>query len=201
MPTVLKALHPIPPERNPISSTVSLNRPQQGLEALPIELLDQVMSQLSARSTLSLRRSSRTLASKIPLDERFWRRYLCNGSLLPHVWDLDEKLFKTLLGTTPHGLTWDWRNFTEQLRVNNVLKITSQSNAESLPVGFWNRCRIWHIIGSAHKSPPGYDANEEHQMSKAKLPQRKSRAKRIFAIGLSTIFVMAAWWDLKPMLT
>ncbi|PVI00921.1 hypothetical protein DM02DRAFT_487002, partial [Periconia macrospinosa] len=150
MPVVYSALHPLSPERNAdLSNELCSIKPQHGLEALPIELLDHIASELSARSIVSLRQCSRTLAYKIPFNERFWRRQLCNGSLLPHIWDLDEDNFKQVLQSTPEDQSWDWLEMCDRLRVDHHLSDRVKNNSTALPEGFWNRCRIWNIIDAA----------------------------------------------------
>ncbi|PVH94172.1 hypothetical protein DM02DRAFT_693805, partial [Periconia macrospinosa] len=150
MPAVYNALQPLSPVRSAdLSDELCLIKSHHGLEALPIELLDHIASELPARSIVSLRQSSRPLAHKIPFNERFWGRQLCNGSLLPHIWDLDEENFKQLLQSTPQDQSWDWREMCDRLRVDRHLSDRGKNNLTALPEGFWNRCRIWTIIGAA----------------------------------------------------
>lgn len=201
MPAVFNALQPQPLERNSDLPEPSLTVPKHGLEALPIELLDHISSYLPARSLVSLRRSSQTLAFKIPFDEKFWRHHLCNGSLLPHVWDLEEETFKQLLQSTPDDRRWDWREISQRLRIHHNLSNKGKSNMDTLPVGFWNRCRIWSTIGSACNSPAAHTRSDEIIVNKPRIPERVSLPKTCAKIGFCALFAMVAWWDLRSTVT
>lgn len=200
LPAILNSLQPLSSETDEVQSADLTNGSQYGLEALPIELLDQIESQLSARSILSLRQSSRTLASKIAFDERFWRRQLCNGSLLPHIWDLEEDQFRHLLQAASHAQAWDWGNLAERLRVNHVISSQYYPYTEVFPAGLWNRCRIWNIIGNACRSPCGHQVSEESDVQQSDIHRGNSYLKPLATFGLSTILILtSAWWDWTPL--
>lgn len=197
MPSSLNALQSQSPELgiDVLSTTPSNSQP--GLEALPNEILDHIVAHLSARSILSLRQSSRTLAVKIPFDERFWRRHLCSGSLLPHVWGFDETKLKDLLQPAPKGQTWDWRDLTEQLRVKHVLSTKDDVVTDLFPHGFWNRCRIWNIVSSACRPSSRYKVCSDLNVEELCEPEKWSNVKSLLTIGISSIIIMAVWRDLS----
>ncbi|KAF2688140.1 hypothetical protein K458DRAFT_385711 [Lentithecium fluviatile CBS 122367] len=123
----------------------------RGLEALPSELFEKITEPLSPRSILSLRQASRTMALNIPLDDRFWRRHICSGALLPYIWDLDEENLKKLLQHAPSKLPWNWQSLVYTLRTEGCLK-WGQAYGE-VPDGLWNRYRIWNVIRGASVRP------------------------------------------------
>ena len=119
------------------------------LEALPCELLERIAENLSPLSVMSLRLTSRSLALKLPLDDRFWRRQLCSGSLLPYLWDLDEVQMKDRPQRTPKESPKDWRGLVRLFRTEECLKWGQDPSAREIPAGLWNRCRIWSIVEGA----------------------------------------------------
>ncbi|KAF2645199.1 hypothetical protein P280DRAFT_513116 [Massarina eburnea CBS 473.64] len=153
-PTIFSMLQSLPqnctcPSVIPISTSRF-----QGLQGLPSELLERITDLLPPHLIMSLRQSSRTLAQKIPLDDRFWRRRLCDGSLLRYVWDIDERQVKQLLRNTTGGRGGGWSNLVRNLQLE-VAYITDQHSggSEDFIVGLWNRRRIWRIIEDAYTQP------------------------------------------------
>lgn len=138
-------------ESAPANSTP--NYQLQGMEALPCEILERITELLSPHAVMSLRQASRSLALKVPLDGRFWRRHLCSGSLLPYLWDLDEEQLKQLLQHTPTELPRDWRGLARLFRTEECLKWGQEPLSGEIPGGLWNRCRIWSIIEEACVRP------------------------------------------------
>lgn len=61
----------------------------QGRDANLVNI-EIIVSLLPATAALSLRRCSQSLASRISLDQRFWRNALIAGDLIPWLWDLDN---------------------------------------------------------------------------------------------------------------
>jgi hypothetical protein len=146
-------LQPKPIEPNDASSTLEAHAQPHGLELLPSELLERITEHLPPLSTLSLRQASRSLALKIPLDDRFWRRHLCSGNLLPCLWDLDETELKQLLQSTPSEQPWDWQRLACVLRSDQFQQWGQDPLPKDVPVGLWNRYRIWSILNEACTSP------------------------------------------------
>ncbi|EUC50540.1 hypothetical protein COCMIDRAFT_32062 [Bipolaris oryzae ATCC 44560] len=129
-------------------------RKHQNLERLPKELLDEVCSYLPIPSTIALHRTSKILALQIPLDSTFWRNSLGDGSLHPHIWDLDTKRIEQQLpqpGIAPLDPTasWDWRCAAKILAMKRFPISGCDDRLVDVPAGFWNRCRIWATIEEA----------------------------------------------------
>jgi hypothetical protein len=120
-----------------------------GLEALPCELLERITESLTPDSVMSLRQASRSLALSVPLDDRFWRRHMCSGSLLPYIWDLDEDQMKRLLQSHPTELPRDWLGLARVFRPKECLGRGQDPLSGEIPAGLWNRCRIWSMIDEA----------------------------------------------------
>jgi hypothetical protein len=72
-----------------------------GLEALPTEILDRVVLFLPVTSAFSLRLASSKLACQIPLNQRFFRKQLVRGQLVPHIWDLDAQACRNIQQCAP----------------------------------------------------------------------------------------------------
>lgn len=140
-------------------------------EKLPSEILSHINSTLQAPSTLRLRRCSRTLASRIVLDQTFWREKLTSGNLIDYLWDLDSESCRQydLTRSAENGPFYDWKKLAQRLMPMNVVDtfmnltmfeypypslnmfITPQSKERDhtlhdAPLSFSNRCRIVKII-------------------------------------------------------
>ena len=64
-------------------------------EALPVEIMNNIISFLPAIPALRLRRCSSTLYAKISFDQKFWFDHLVSGDLVHYLWDLNaEKLYE-----------------------------------------------------------------------------------------------------------
>ncbi|KAF2628836.1 hypothetical protein BU25DRAFT_409861 [Macroventuria anomochaeta] len=70
--------------------------PQKYVKSVPTEILNQVSTFLPVSPILPLRLTSRTLAYQLPLNQRFFRKLLLSGNLLPFLWDLDRKAYLTM---------------------------------------------------------------------------------------------------------
>ncbi|KAF1846506.1 uncharacterized protein K460DRAFT_281861 [Cucurbitaria berberidis CBS 394.84] len=125
--------------------TPPITREPHGIELLPTELLDQVCSYLPATSVIKMHRVSKTLALKVSLDNSFWRNSLLDGSLLPHVWDLDREQ----LGTPFYETSSDWKSVAQLLAKRRLPISVRDRRLDGLPNGLWNRCRIWSIMEEA----------------------------------------------------
>ena len=119
------------------------------LEKLPMELLLPVISFLPTYSVLSLRGSSKTLAEKVPITQRFWRDELASGGLLGFLFDLDGNKIREkdaeFAGTNEQ---WDWRGLAEKLSdMRHAMTFMDDARWEdpAIPQGLRNRCRIWKI--------------------------------------------------------
>lgn len=118
---------------------------RHALERLPIELLDHICSYLPARSVIALNRSSKALAQKVPLDDPFWRRSLMNGTLLPHIWDLNGED----LSESAHETTRNWNRVAQLLSQRKFPISGLDPRLRDIPDALWNRCRIWSIVEEA----------------------------------------------------
>lgn len=151
---VHKVLQSSPRRRDEAEYTPRATREPQRLERLPTELLDVVCGYLPIQSVIALHCTSKVLALQIPLDSAFWRDSLRDGSLHPHVWDLDTKWIEQHL-TTPHATLldptacWDWK-FAAKLLAKKRFQVSGcNERLPDVPDGLWNRCRIWATIEEA----------------------------------------------------
>ncbi|KAF1992692.1 hypothetical protein P154DRAFT_528290 [Amniculicola lignicola CBS 123094] len=151
---ILDVLRATPRTSGPESPAVRPLRSAESIEKMPNELLDIITAHLPPLSVVALHRSSRLLSLKVPLDAHFYREYVANGSLFPQVWDLDnEELeddenekadFSRLDGL------WDWKSVVRLLQKKEFSVYGLGCGlSEAIPLGFWNRCRIWRIIEDA----------------------------------------------------
>ncbi|KAI8682584.1 F-box domain-containing protein [Fusarium sp. Ph1] len=117
------------------------------LEYLPREILDLVASFLPTSSTLRLRRCSKTLISRVVLDQQFWRSQLLGGCVAPHIWDLGDVDRYSEASVIPAGKTLshhDWKGLVQKLaRRDHIIK--EDESMPSPPWGLRNRCRIWFL--------------------------------------------------------
>jgi hypothetical protein len=152
---------PLPDRAGPQLST---------FEKLPSEILSHINLSLQAPSTLRLRRCSKTLASRIVLDQTFWRENLTSGNLIDYLWDLDTERCRqyNLARSAENGPFCNWRKLAQRLMSMGIVEFsidlhnfvfhnrsdrpsTSQfAEADSLmskaPLGLKSRCRIVKII-------------------------------------------------------
>jgi hypothetical protein len=158
---VLAALsHTDETSNNPLITT----REAQGIERLPTELLDAICTYLSTQSVVKLHRSSKALVMRVPLDNTFWRDRLRRGTLHPHIWDLDTKQIETLReesNITFSATGWDWRTAAKLLATTQFPVTGRDSRLDDMPLGFWNRCRIWSIIEEALNKESGASSSRE----------------------------------------
>lgn len=132
-------------------------------EALPIEIINHVVSFLPAIPALRLRRCSSTLYAKISLDPKFWLDHLVSGDLVDYLWDLDaEEIYQKY----KRGC-WDWKQLAQAF---SHAELTESALAKSLrgevdmwtsafekanmhktdfrdaPIGLQSRCRMMRIV-------------------------------------------------------
>jgi hypothetical protein len=134
--------------------TLTPTHEPQRIERLPAELLDAVCSYLPVRSVIALHRTSKILAIQIPLDAAFWRNSLRDGSLHPHIWDLDTKwieqhLPKSHVASLGPTESWDWKCAAQLLATKRFPVSGRDARLVDVPNGFWNRCRIWATVEEA----------------------------------------------------
>jgi hypothetical protein len=140
--------------------TITSAREPRGIERIPNELLDAICNYLPTDSVIKLRRTSKTMATKLPLDNTFWRDSLRTGSLHPHIWGLDTKGIETLRkgsNITFSAMDWDWKTVAKLLTTKQFPAAGCDPRLEDMPLGLWNRCRIWSIVERAFK----YDFRED----------------------------------------
>ena len=126
------------------------------IEQLPTELLDTISNHLSADSAFSLHRTSRTLATKVPLNNNFWRNTILSGQAFPFLWDLDTaKLEKRhqehQMASNDPSAAWNWKAVGQLLAMKHFPLKSLDERIMDLPSGLWNRRRIWSIIESAYR--------------------------------------------------
>ncbi|ORY16991.1 hypothetical protein BCR34DRAFT_75650 [Clohesyomyces aquaticus] len=127
------------------------NRQLTRLESLPPELINRIIDFLHSESILALRSTSKSMALKIPLDDRFWRDHILNGKLLPHAWEVTSTAFQSKLREAQHdgrcNSQWtDFRKLVQLAGKSNVVASFRDLREPEIPLGYWNRCRIWKII-------------------------------------------------------
>jgi hypothetical protein len=149
------ALGLLKPAAHQLQSTKSMIRATSGtrgkLESLPTEIIDQIVSSLPAPSALCARLVSSTLASKIPLNQRFFRERLIEGNLIPYIWDLDQQACRNTQRYVPKDEDadeyWDWRQLARDLgNVKGIVERDPDDEDDLIPRGFWNRCRLWLTV-------------------------------------------------------
>ncbi|WAO86393.1 F-box domain-containing protein [Fusarium falciforme] len=128
---------------------------QPSLEYLPREILDLIASFLPAASAQRLRRCSKTLLSRVVLDQQFWRRQLLDGCVAPYNWELGDVHRYSKTPVIPADKTLghhNWEGLARKLVCNNQI-MRGDESMPSPPWGLRNRCRIWslasHLITSS----------------------------------------------------
>jgi hypothetical protein len=124
-------------------------RAPYGIERLPTELLDIICTYLPTQSVIKLHRVSKSLATNLPLDNAFWCNSLRVGSLHPHIWGVDTQAIQKLCQKSNVILSaddWNWRSAAKLLSMKQFPIIERDPRLDSLPLGLWNRCRIWNTI-------------------------------------------------------
>ncbi|KAF1919938.1 hypothetical protein BDU57DRAFT_555082 [Ampelomyces quisqualis] len=124
----------------------------QGIERLPVEILDTICDYLPTQTIVKLHRTSKRMALKLQLDDAFWRRSLTTGSLHAHLWDIDTENMKTFRQPSNVNFSsddWGWRSVAKLLATKQFPITGRDPRLNGMPPGFWNRCRIWHTIERA----------------------------------------------------
>lgn len=132
-------------------------------EDLPTEILSHVTSFLPASPLLRLRRCSKTLASRIIINQTFWRDKLISGHLIPYLWDLKPQQCRQYdLANTQ----LDWKKLAQRLTFVKPVENSQHLDWEStdskdwyewgfgraevvmayMPMGLINRYRIAMIV-------------------------------------------------------
>ncbi|KAL6713503.1 hypothetical protein ACLMJK_008968 [Lecanora helva] len=171
---ILNQLRPTSENHQP-SSALAFSPPPafdnglQPLELLPNEMISKISTLLPSSAVLNLHRSSKTLASKIPIGQDFCRDGLISGDLIDFLWDLDP----SQCDQKDKEGSWDWKELARRLNQNTILKsalgtslanssdhdITTAFEQSSLgetglkdaPNGLQNRCRIFRIVKDIEK--------------------------------------------------
>jgi hypothetical protein len=89
------------------------------------------------------------MAMKLQLDNAFWRDSLRAGSLHPHIWGLNTRGIETLRQKSNVDSSiadWDWRSVAKLLATKQFPVTGQDPILEDMPLGLWNRCRIWTLI-------------------------------------------------------
>ncbi|KAE8865802.1 hypothetical protein PTNB29_02949 [Pyrenophora teres f. teres] len=151
---VQSVLKSSPRSKDEPSYRFTLTQKPQALERLPTELLEEICANLPISSIMALHRTSKGLAIQFPLDSTFWRNSLRDGSLHPHMWDLDTKWIERDLRETSElrsdlTASWDWKGAAKLLAMKRFPIAGCDDRLADLPHGFWNRCRIWATIEEA----------------------------------------------------
>ena len=157
---------------NSLGDTVSvpppmsrLHKATSNLESLPNEIIKQIVSFLPVTATLNLRCCSKSIASKVSLDQMFWRDELIVGDLVPWLWDLDVKECHA----KDRSGSWDWKQLAQTLRQAKIFESALKESVaggeanrhertiidnvhdtdvcmRDAPLGLQNRCRLARLV-------------------------------------------------------
>ena len=141
-----------------------LHKTTSTLESLPNEIIKQIVSFLPVTVTLTLRCCSKSLATKVSLDQMFWRDELIAGDLVPWLWDLDVKECHA----KDRSGSWDWKQLAQTLRQAKVFESALKESVagdptrperiitknvhdtdvcmRDAPLGLQNRCRLARLV-------------------------------------------------------
>lgn len=124
------------------------------LEGLPAELLDEITSLVPNRTVFALRLTSRTLAHKLPWNERICYKRFTSGISMPHLWIAEPKIYKPFTEYLDGQITdlqrRDWKRLTTLLADSREV-VKGNPEQSGVPLGLWNRCRIWECVVSVKK--------------------------------------------------
>ena len=115
------------------------------LDSLPIEILDQITSNLACSTILRLHRTNRALSARISLGPSFWRAQLVSRNLIPFLWDLDAAKCREKERNAPTDTAWDWRLLTRTLKTEPFVEVALRRSLSGpladhfgrSHVGFW----------------------------------------------------------------
>ena len=135
------------------------------LELLPNEIVKQIVSFLPVTATLTVRCCSKSLASKVSIDQMFWRDGLIAGDLVSWLWDLEVKECHA----KDRSGKWDWKQLAQTLRQAKVFESALKESVaghevngperniinnvhdtdvsmRDAPLGLKNRCRLARLV-------------------------------------------------------
>ena len=165
-------------------------------EALPIEIMNNIISFLPAIPALRLRRCSSTLYAKISLDQNFWLNHLVSGDLLFYLWDLNaKKLYKK----HKQG-NWDWKKLAQAFSHAEIIESAlakslrgeedcwttafekasmHKTKFRDAPIGLQNRCRIMKVVRDIERIERKAEAEkaDANEADAEKLDAKKAEAK------------------------
>lgn len=152
---ILSKLRPVSPEEdqqletssNASNITSLCSSKVSGMERLPVKCCKKICAYLPPPSLSSLRLSCRTLTSRIPLDQEFYRKQLLSGHLFA-LQDLDLGLVRERWNEIKDK---DWRRLVRTLaRYENFYAGEEGSGIVGelydAPIGLKSRMRIIKII-------------------------------------------------------
>ena len=150
---ILSKLQPIPPAEEDSALATALHKGEvtysigPRLESLPVEVLHHICVDLPLTSRLSIHLSCRSLASRISLDQLFYRKQLLSGHLFA-LTDLDLGMVQQRWDEIRDQ---DWRQLVRDLtRYENFYAGEGGSGApgklRDAPIGLKNRMRIIKIV-------------------------------------------------------
>ena len=145
--------------------TSMLHETKSTLESLPNEIIKHIVAFLPVTATLTLRCCSKSLASKLSLDQMFWRDGLIAGDLVPWLWDLDVKECHA----KDRSGNWGWKQLAQTLRQAKIFESALKESVASddangpermiiddvddtdvsmkdAPLGLQNRCRLARLV-------------------------------------------------------
>jgi hypothetical protein len=140
-------------ESKPVEITpLATAQEPHGIERLPPETLDAICDYLPTRTVIKFYRTSKTIALKLQLDNAFWRKTLLTGKLHPHLWGIDFKKIEKVRRKSNIKLSIDdlcWKSVAKLLATKQFPVTERDARLDNMPLGFWNRCRIWHNMERA----------------------------------------------------
>jgi hypothetical protein len=137
------------PAQDPINTTAAPSNILSSFERLPSELVEEISDFVPDQTVFAMRLTSRTLAYKLPWDQRLCYKRLVSGISMPHLWGVGSNTNKTLeeylKGHMTNPEQQNWKYLTTLLA--DTRKIVGNDPEKSgMPLELWNRCRIWECV-------------------------------------------------------
>lgn len=137
------------------------------LLTIPAEILDLIIADLSLRSIVSLHDSCKTFATRLPLNQRFWREGLLSNHFLGFTWDLDNVMSDDEIlrkRNSDDALDWEWKGLGQVLAREANFREEEEAvfRAPGVPEGLKARKRIWRCIVEIARSAKDNQRQEMH---------------------------------------
>lgn len=134
---ILSHLQLLPKGLQHFSITSSSQKAPPSLPPLPPEIIHCIIEQLKPFS-------DPPLACQFVIFPSHWRQALLDGTLLPWLSDLDQRIVMRKEAELQEGDEWNWKLLVRQLAQDNLYE--PRKVLEDLPLGLRNRRRIWRLV-------------------------------------------------------